>query len=167
MRQIRLGDGELKTQNNRKRYNNLKDSIAITIFLVVVVICLVLPISLTLTGRIKENLDPKAVIIVISSLFGSMCIILLCLIIKECYGYYIIYDDKILYRNLYSKKIIMYEDIKKVEIKEEGAFVLGTYKAEVLSIYGKKSVIKIYINKKNREEILKYAETLKDNISNE
>jgi len=159
-----LGDGELKTQNNRKHYNNLVDSIATTIFLVVVVMLLVFSLSLTLTGRIKETLDPKAVIIVTSSLFGSMCIILLCIIIKECYGYYIVYDDKILYRNLYCRKTILYKDIKKIEIKEEWVF---TYKTDVLSIYGKKSVIKIYINKKNREEILKYAETLKDNISNE
>lgn len=152
----------MKNQNNRKRYNNLVDSIAITILLGFVVIFPVLPISLALTGNITENTDPERLIKVMAIMFGSMCIMLLFLMIKECYGYYIVYDDKILYRNLYCRKTILYKDIKKIEIKEEWVF---TYKTDVLSIYGEKSVIKIYIYPKNEKEILNYAETLKDYIT--
>ena len=75
-----------------------------------------------------------------------------------------IYDDRIVYRNIYSKKIILYCDIKKMEIKEGNALILGTYKTEMLSISDEKSIIKIYINDKNKDSILNFTEILKEYI---
>lgn len=58
----------------------------------------------------------------------------------------------------------MFCDIKKIEIKEESALILGTYKTEMLCIYDEKTVIKIFINDKNKDKILKFAEILKEYI---
>ena len=115
---------------------------------------------LAYTGHIAENIDSKKLVIIVSALFGSMCAILLFLIIIYCYGYYVVDNDKVVFRNLYSKRIILFSDIINIEIKEESAFVLGTYKTDVLTIRDTKTRIKIYINDKNRETILKFVEVL-------
>lgn len=154
----------MKSEKYKKQYNNLMDSIVITSFLVVAIIMLVLPISLAITGNVKEGTNIKAVIIAAPTIFGTISLILLYWIIRHCYGYYVIYEDRIIYRNIYSKKTIMFCDIKKIEIKEESALILGTYKTEMLCIYDEKTVIKIFINDKNKDKILKFAEISKEYI---
>ena len=154
----------MKSEKYKKQYNNLMDSIVITIFLVVAIIMLVLPISLAITGNVKEGTNIKAVIIAAPAIFGTISLILLYWIIRHCYGYYVICENRIIYRNIYSKKTIMFCDIKKIEIKEGNALILGTYKTEMLCIYGEKTVIKIFINDKNKDKILKFAEILKEYI---
>ncbi len=149
---------------NKKNYNNLMDSIVITISLVVAIILLVLPISLAVSGHVLEGTNTKALIIAMSAIFGTSSLILFYLLIRHCYGHYMIYDDRIVYRNIYSKKIILYCDIKKMEIKEGNALILGTYKTEMLSISDEKSIIKIYINDKNKDSILNFTEILKEYI---
>ena len=51
-----------------------------------------------------------------------------------------------------------------MEIKEGNALILGTYKTEMLSISDEKSIIKIYINDKNKDSILNFTEILKEYI---
>ena len=56
----------------------------------------------------------------------------------------------------------MFRDIKKIEIKVENALLWGSYQTELLAIRNDKKVIKIFINKKNKEEILKFADMLQN-----
>ena len=56
----------------------------------------------------------------------------------------------------------MFRDIKKIEIKVENALLWGSYQTELLAIHNDKKVIKIFINKKNKEEILKFADMLQN-----
>ncbi len=147
-------------EQNKKYYNNLMDSITVTVSLIVATIFLVLPIVLAVTGNVLEGTNIKALIIAISLIFGSMCVLFIYCIIRFCYGFYIIQEDRIIYRNLYSKRTILYQDILKIEVKEEFALVLGIYKSEKLIVYGTKTIIKIFMNNKNKDMILNYAKNL-------
>ena len=146
---------------NKKHYNNLSDSI-ITVFIVAIgLVCCIGPIVFVNTGPF-DYVQRKTIIIAASIIMGLPSLILLFMIIKDCFGYYIIYDDKIFYRNLHCKKTIVFGDVKHIEVKTEKAWVLGVYKTELLAIHNDKKVIKIFINKKNKEEILKFADMLQN-----
>lgn len=147
-------------EQNKKYYNNLIDSITVTVSLSVAIILLVIPIVLAVTGNVLEGTNIKVLIIAISLIFGPICALLIYCIIRYCYGFYIIQEDRIIYRSLYSKKMIAYQDILKIEVKEEFALVLGIYKSEKLIVYDAKTIIKIFMNNKNKDTILNYAKNL-------
>ena len=135
---------------NKRNYNNLFDSICMTILFFV---CLAFYLTIIWFGVIHSNegTNPIALLIISTIVFGIMITITIFLIIKYCYGYWILLDDSIICKKLFSKRRKMkLVEIKKVEKKTISAFVLGTYKSEVYIIYSSYKKIVILIGKRKK-----------------
>ena len=138
---------------NKRIYNNLFDSICMTIFSFVVLIFYLVTIWFGVINS-EEAINPFALLIISTVFFGVMLTITTFLIIKYCYGYWILSDDSIIYQKLFSKKRKMkLAEIEKVDKKMISAFILGTYKSEAYIIHAgdMKIVILIGENKKYSE----------------
>ncbi len=138
---------------NKKNYNNLFDSICMTILFFV---CLVFYLVILWFGVINSNegTNPIASLIISTVVFGVMITITTFLIIKFCYGYWILLDDSIIYKKLFSKrKQIKLAEINKVELKTIPALILGTYKSKAYIIHSndKKIVILLKDGKRYSE----------------
>ena len=73
------------------------------------------------------------------------------LIVKGCYEYWILFDDSILSKKLFSKKVIIkFTEIEKVEKKVVPALVLGMYKSEAYIIYSKVNKIVILTDERKK-----------------
>ena len=133
---------------NKKNYNNLLDSICITIlFFVISAACL----AMIWFGVInhKEGTNPIATMIFCIIFFGGMMVSIIFLILKYCYSYWILSDDSIIEKKPFSKEtVIMLEEIEKVEKKIVSALILGTYRSEAYIIYSKNKKIVILISKR-------------------
>lgn len=141
---------------NKRNYNNLFDSIFMTILFFV---CLAFYLTIIWFGVIKSNegTNPIALLIISTIVFGVMIIITTFLIIKCCYEYWILLDDSIIYKKLFSKKRKMkLTDIKKVEKKIVSALVLGTYKSEAYIIHFSDRKIIILIRDRKKYSELDY-----------
>lgn len=135
---------------NKRNYNNLFDSICMTILFFV---CLAFYLTIIWFGVIHSNegTNPIALLIISTIVFGIMITITIFLIIKYCYGYWILLDDSIICKKLFSKRRKMkLVEIKKVEKKTISAFVLGTYKSEAYIIYSSDKKIVILIGKRKK-----------------
>jgi len=138
----------------RKNYNNLYDSILLTILLVFMVAfyCIILYWGVI---NAKEGTNTVALFVFDTLLFGFFSIVLIILIIKYCYECWIIEDDSILSKKLFRRKLtIYYKEVLKVEKKVVPAIILSTYKSDAYIIASNYSIITILINKSN-EEFLK------------
>lgn len=138
---------------NKKNYNNLFDSICMTILFFV---CLVFYLVILWFGVINSNegTNPIASLIISTVVFGVMITITTFLIIKFCYGYWILLDDSIIYKKLFSKRRqIKLAEINKVELKTIPALILGTYKSKayIINSNDKKIVILLKEGKKYSE----------------
>ena len=138
---------------NKRVYNNLFDSICMTILFFV---CLVFFFVTLWFGVInaKEGINPTVLLIISIIVFGSMITITILLIIKYCYEYWILIDDSIICKKLFSKRIqIILTEINKVEIKTIPALILGTYKSKayIISANDMKIVILIREGKEYSE----------------
>ena len=135
---------------NKRNYNNLFDSICMTILFFV---CLAFYLTIIWFGVIHSNkgTNPIALLIISTIVFGIMITITIFLIIKYCYGYWILLDDSIICKKLFSKRRKMkLIEIKKVEKKTISAFVLGIYKSEAYIIYSSDKKIVILIGKRKK-----------------
>ena len=135
---------------NKRNYNNLFDSICMTILFFV---CLAFYLTIIWFGVIHSNegTNPIALLIISTIVFGIMITITIFLIIKYCYGYWILLDDSIICKQLFSKRRKMkLIEIKKVEKKTISAFVLGIYKSEAYIIYSSDKKIVILIGKRKK-----------------
>ena len=135
---------------NKRNYNNLFDSICMTILFFV---CLAFYLTIIWFGVIHSNegTNPIALLIISTIVFGIMITITIFLIIKYCYGYWILLDDSIICKKLFSKRRKMkLIEIKKVEKKTISAFVLGIYKSETYIIYSSDKKIVILIGKRKK-----------------
>ena len=135
---------------NKRNYNNLFDSICMTILFFV---CLAFYLTIIWFGVIHSNegTNPIALLIISTIVFGIMITITIFLIIKYCYGYWILLDDSIICTKLFSKRRKMkLIEIKKVEKKTISAFVLGIYKSEAYIIYSSDKKIVILIGKRKK-----------------
>ena len=138
---------------NKRNYNNLFDSICMTIFFFVVLIFYLVTLWFGVIN-FEEATNPFALLIISTVFFGVMLTITTFLIIKYCYGYWILSDDSIIHQKLFSKKRKMkLAEIEKVDKKMISAFILGTYKSEAYIIHSgdMKIVILIGENKKYSE----------------
>ena len=127
----------------QKNYNNLFDSICMTILFFV---CLVFYLVILWFSVINSNegTDPLVSLVISTAVFGVMITITAFLIIKFCYGYWILLDDSIIYKKLFSKRRkIKLAEINKVEQKTIPALILGIYKSETYIIHS--NTIKIVI----------------------
>ena len=139
---------------NKKNYNNLFDSICMTILFFA---CLAIYLVMLWFGVInpKEGTNPIASLIISTVFFGGMITITTFLIIKFCYGYWILLDDSIIYKKLFSKRRqIKLAEINKVELKTIPALILGTYKSKAYIIHSNDKKIVILLKEgKNYSEL--------------
>lgn len=130
---------------NKKNYNNLFDSICMTILFFV---CLVFYLVILWFSVINSNegTDPLVSLVISTAVFGVMITITAFLIIKFCYGYWVLLDDSIIYKKLFSKRRkIKLAEINKVEQKTIPALILGIYKSEAYIIHSNNIKIVILI----------------------
>ena len=130
---------------NKRNYNNLFDSICMTVLFF---ICLVFYLVVLWFGIINSNegTNPIASLIISTMVFGVMITITTFLIIKFCYGYWILLDDSIIYKKMFSKRRqIKLAEINKVELKTIPALILGTYKSKAYIIHSNDIKIDILI----------------------
>lgn len=142
---------------NKKIFNNLFDSVCITLLLFV---CLALYFLIIFFGVIKykDGTNPVLLLMFSSLLFGSMIIVLIVLLIKYCYSYWVISDDFIFSKKMFSKTVVIeFSKIKKVEKKIVSAFVLGTYKSSAYIIHSETEKIVILISERKNFPKLDYA----------
>ena len=135
---------------NKRNYNNLFDSICMTILFFV---CLAFYLTIIWFGVIHSNegTNPIALLIISTIVFGIMITITIFLIIKYCYGYWILLNDSIICKKLFSKRRKMkLIEIKKKKKKTISAFVLGIYKSEAYIIYSSDKKIVILIGKRKK-----------------
>jgi len=152
---------------NKKNYNNLFDSICMTILFFV---CLVFYLVILWFGVINSNegTNPIASLIISTVVFGVMITITTFLIIKFCYGYWILLDDSIIYKKLFSKRRkIKLAEINKVELKTIPALILGTYKSEAYIIHSNDIKIVILIGERKKYSELDYELAKFDNKNGE
>ena len=138
---------------NKRIYNNLFDSICMTILLF---ICLVWYFLILWFGVINANekTDPIVLFIISSVFFGAMIIITTFLIIKFCYGYWVLSDDSIIFKKLFCKRIqTKLTGINKVEQKTIPALILGIYKSKAYIIHSDDIKIVILIKEKKHPEL--------------
>ena len=143
---------------NKKTYNNLFDGIMTTL-------AFLLTLSLYLFLSIVPVLHPNGqnlfyLHLANNILCGGGTILLGFCIIKYCYAYWILTDDSIIFKNLYSKrKEIKIAEIEKVEKKTVSEHCVGFYPEEAYFIYSHTTTIMIIIgNKKSYPELDKVLE---------
>ena len=135
---------------NKRNFNNLFDSICITSLLFA---CLAFYLVMIWFGAVnpKEGTNPIATIIISTIIFSIMMTLTITLIVKGCYEYWILFDDSILSKKLFSKKVIIkFTEIEKVEKKVVPALVLGMYKSEAYIIYSKVNKIVILTDERKK-----------------
>lgn len=144
---------------NKKIYNNLFDSICVTILFFVF---LVFYLAVLWFGVINSNegTDPISSLIISSVFFGVMITITIFLIIKFCYGYWVLLDETLIYKKIFCKRRqIKLAEINKVEQKTIPALILGTYKSEAYLIYSNDIKIVILLKQGKKYSELDYALT--------
>lgn len=142
---------------NKKNYDNLFDSICMTILFFVFLAFYLFTLWFGVINP-NEGSNPIALLIFSTMLFGVMLTIATFLIVKFCYGYWILSDDSIVCRQLFSKRTeIKIKEIEKVEKKLVSAFVLGIYQSEAYIIYSSDRKIVILIKERKKYPELEYA----------
>ncbi len=139
---------------NKKKFNNLFDSICMTLLLFA---CLAFYLVIIWFGVINSKKDTSSIALLIIStiVFCFMIVVTLILIVKCCYEYWILLDDSIISKKLFSKRrVIKLSEIEKVEKKIIPALVLGTYKSEAYIIYSNTNKIVILTDERKKHSKL-------------
>lgn len=137
----------------RKNFNNLFDSICLTILISIAIILYLISLYFGVINP-KVEVDAMLLLIILSSIFGIIIIGLTVLIILYCYEYWVLTDDVIYGKKLFRKKVIInLNEIKKVERKEIFALILGTYKSDSYTIYSENQRVILLVNEKNFSDI--------------
>lgn len=132
---------------NKRKFNNLLDSIFATIWLVVEAMMYTL---LLWVGKIQH----KGVItfLILTAVFGVPTIIIAFMIVKYCYEYWILSDDSIISKKLFAKrKTIKLTEIVRVEKKIVDALIFDVFKSEAYVIYSDKHTITILLNERRKK----------------
>jgi hypothetical protein len=128
---------------NKRNFNNLFDSICITLLLLVLVVLDLVAVWFGVINS-KEGTDLVVAMITFTMILGIGIAITITLMIKRCYEYWIMSDDSIISKKLFSRKVIIkFSEIERVEKKIVPALVLGLYKSEAYVIYSKSKKIVI------------------------
>ncbi len=144
---------------NRKNYNNLPDSIVMTI-VSLIGICFYLMMMYFGVLHPREGTNPVATFIAGTTILGGMSVLSIIIIFIWCYEYWYL-DDKLIYsKKIFRKrKVILLDQIEKVEKKVVNALIFSTYHSEAYIIYSTETKIIILLdsNKKydDLESILK------------
>ena len=132
---------------NKRKFNNLLDSIFATIWLVIEAMMYTL---LLWVGKIQH----KGVItfLILTAVFGVPTIIIAFMIVKYCYEYWILSDDSIISKKLFAKrKTIKLTEIVRVEKKIVDALIFDDFKSEAYVIYSDKHTITILLNERRKK----------------
>ena len=136
---------------NKKKFNNLLDSIFATILLVV---AMIMYGDLIWFGVIhyRVGANPIAALISSTAVFGPMIIIIAFMIVKYGYEYWILSDDSIISKKLFAKrKTIKLTEIVRVEKKIVYALIFDDFKSEAYVIYSDKHTITILLNERRKK----------------
>ena len=141
---------------NKKNYNNLFDSICMTLFLILIIALYSLAIWFGVINH-NEGTDPIAALIAFSLFFGIISITTIIFIVLYCYEYWVLTDNRIFSKKMFRKKVeITLEELEKVEKKMVPALILGIYKSDAYIIYSNCKKIVILKNKRNNLFDLEY-----------
>ena len=135
---------------NKRHYNNLFDSIQMTLLLLLYFACYLLLLWFGVINH-KEGTSPILTLIIATILFGSGIVAITVIIVKNCYEYWFLSADSIVSKKMFAKRVIIkLADIERVEKKKISAFVLGLYSSEAYLIYSKNSIIVILTDDKRK-----------------
>ena len=136
---------------NKRNFNNLIDSVCLTLVLFLT-ISIYIPMIIWGVINPREGTDPIATLIVATILFGGMIIVSAIIIVKDCYGYWILSDNSIYFKKLFSRSVVIkFDEIKKVEKKS--LMQLLQYAPEAYIVYSSTEKIVVIFNKKNRADL--------------
>ena len=133
---------------NKKVYNNLAESILVTllmcVFFAFYFLCLWFGVI-----HAKEGTDPIFTLIASTVVFGGGAVAALIIIVIECYGYWILSDDSLICKKLFRKRRqIKLTEISKVEKKS--VYTLFTCKCDAYFIYSNNYKTVVLINEAKR-----------------
>jgi len=138
---------------NKKNYNNLFESICCVLLLIFSILFYSLMLYFAVINP-NEGTNPIAALIISTVIFGLMIITLIILIIKQCYGYWYIYENEIISKKLFSKRIIIeINSIKNIEKKVVPFLIFGVYRSEAYIISDEYSEI-VVLTKNKKNDIL-------------
>lgn len=133
---------------NKRKFNNLLDSIFATILLVVEAMMYTL---LLWVGKIQHK-EGVITFLILTAVFGVPTIIIAFMIVKYCYEYWILSDDSIISKKLFAKrKTIKLTEIVRVEKKIVDALIFDVFKSEAYVIYSDKHTITILLNERRKK----------------
>ena len=136
---------------NKNYYKNLFDSICVTALLFGTLLIYVIALYWSVLHP-SEGTNSMVALIALTVLFGTGSIVLIILIITQCFAYWRIENNMLVFKKLFRKAfIIQLEQIEKVEKKEVSAFILGSYKSDAYIITSIGNKVVLLINKKNKE----------------
>ena len=132
---------------NKRHYTDLPGSLECTLYLLLGLLCLAFGIY---SCYVKSNGALYFVIFIL-----LLVIVMIFIIMVECYHYWILLDDLIVFKTIYSKRIIKIAEIEKVEKKEVGGMVGSGYRRDCESyiIYSHNTKIVIPIEGKKYPEL--------------
>lgn len=132
---------------NKRKFNNLLDSIFATILLVVEAM------MYTLLLWVGKNQHKDVItFLILTAIFGVPTIIIAFMIVKYCYEYWILSDDSIISKKLFAKrKTIKLTEIVRVEKKIVDALIFDVFKSEAYVIYSDKHTITILLNERRKK----------------
>ena len=140
---------------NKKKYNNLYESIIMTILFVLIVLMYIFMISQVIFNYV-DPIQRNGLIIFANTFWLLLIIMGFVLIITSCFSYYTLSNNVITYKKPFRKKILInFDNVIKVETKEV-KFLLFSYNVRmILPIKGIGHVIsddknKIIIIKKEK-----------------
>lgn len=139
---------------NKKNYNNLPESIVMTIISLIVT-CFYLIMMYFSAFHPREGTNLIATLIVGTVIIGGLSILSVAIIIIWCYEYWYFDGKSISSKKIFrKKKKILINQIERVEKKVVDALIFGTYQSEAYIIYSAKTKITIIINsEKNYQDL--------------
>ncbi len=134
---------------NKRIFNNLFDSICITLLWMLIVLIMLVPYIIEF--QVKATISKIDGLILWIWLWLPGIIILSIWIITKCYEYWILTEKSICSKKIFRNKVVINLcEIEKVEKKVVSALILGTYQSEAYIIYSGNEKIVILINKRKK-----------------
>ncbi len=140
--------------NNKKKFNNLFDSIMmllLTLFLIGIYVLFVFII-----GMNNENINKILVYIIYSLIFIPAIITTIFMLLLGCFEWWKIDNEHVESKKILKKRIqIKIEEIVSINEEVVPALILGTYKTNAIVIKSVTKKIVIYLNKNNTSEYIR------------
>ena len=116
---------------NKKNYNNLLESIVMTIILIIIT-CFYLMMIYFGVLHPKAGTNPIITLVVGTVIFGGLLVLSVIIILIWCYEYWYIDGESISSKKIFrKKKKILISQIKRVEKRVVDALIFGTYHSEI------------------------------------